>query len=101
MIYRGSIEFTVTERDLDRVVSVMPITDGIRNPFGAVHAGAILWFADVTATRLVLGDREVAPGMTETDRRRQEERPSRAALRADPGPAGHEGLSSASTGRAS
>jgi uncharacterized protein (TIGR00369 family) len=33
----------------------MPITAGIKNPFGVVHAGAMLWFADVAATALVLG----------------------------------------------
>ena len=54
--YQGSIEFTVTERGPDRVVSDMPIAAGITNPFGVVHAGAILWFADVTATLLVIGD---------------------------------------------
>jgi 1,4-dihydroxy-2-naphthoyl-CoA hydrolase len=53
---KGSLEFTVTERDADRIVSEMPITPGITNPFGVVHAGAILWFADVTATVLVMGD---------------------------------------------
>ena len=51
--YQGSIEFTVTERGPDRVVSEMPIGPGMKNPFGVVHAGAILWFADVTATVLV------------------------------------------------
>jgi uncharacterized protein (TIGR00369 family) len=51
--YNGSIEFTVIERGADRVVSEMPITSGIMNPFGVVHAGAMLWFADVTATLLV------------------------------------------------
>jgi len=49
----GSIEFTVVERSAERVVSEMPITPGITNPYGVVHAGAILWFADVTATVLV------------------------------------------------
>lgn len=53
MQVQGSLEFTITERCADRVVSEMPITTGMRNPFGTVHAGAILWFADVTATVLV------------------------------------------------
>jgi len=61
--YQGSIEFTVTERGPDRVVSEMAIAAGIRNPFGVVHAGAILWFADVTATLLVIGDAIPAEGM--------------------------------------
>ncbi|HVN85276.1 MAG TPA: PaaI family thioesterase [Candidatus Binatia bacterium] len=59
----GSIEFTVLERSADRVVSEMPIGPGVLNPFGVVHAGAMLWLADVTATRLVLGSEEPKPGM--------------------------------------
>jgi 1,4-dihydroxy-2-naphthoyl-CoA hydrolase len=60
---QGSIEFTVTERNPDKVTSVMPIQPGIRNPFGVVHAGAMLWFADVTATILVLGGAEPSEDM--------------------------------------
>ena len=60
----GRIEFAVVEQTEERVVSEMPIQDGIRNPFGVVHAGAIVWFADVTATRLVLGPRDPSAGMT-------------------------------------
>lgn len=63
MKIHGVIEFTVVERSLERVVSEMPIGDGIRNPYGIVHAGAILWLADVTATVLVRGAGEVTPGM--------------------------------------
>jgi 1,4-dihydroxy-2-naphthoyl-CoA hydrolase len=62
--YEGSIEFTVTERGTDRVVSEMPIGPGITNPFGVVHAGAMLWLADVTATMLVIGDAQPTEGMT-------------------------------------
>ena len=53
MKVQGTLEFTITERTADRVVSEMPIGPGVKNPFGVVHAGAILWFADVTATVLV------------------------------------------------
>jgi 1,4-dihydroxy-2-naphthoyl-CoA hydrolase len=60
---QGYIEFTVTERSPEKVTSVMPIQPGIRNPFGVVHAGAMLWFADVTATILVLGGAEPAEDM--------------------------------------
>ena len=63
MKVQGSIEFTVTERSPEKVTSVMPIQPGIRNPFGVVHAGAMLWFADVTATILVLGGAEPAEDM--------------------------------------
>ena len=62
MKMRGAIEFTVTERSAERVVSEMPIQDGVKNPFGVVHAGAILWFADVTATMLVIGDQQPVAG---------------------------------------
>jgi 1,4-dihydroxy-2-naphthoyl-CoA hydrolase len=63
MKMEGSIEFTVTERTRDRVVSEMPVTAGIRNPFGVVHAGAMLWLADVTATILVMGPEQASEGM--------------------------------------
>ena len=62
--YQGAIEFTITERGPDRVVSEMPIGPGITNPFGVVHAGAMMWFADVTATLLVIGDANPTEGMT-------------------------------------
>ncbi len=52
---QGSIEFTVVERGAERVVSEMPIQPGVKNPFGVVQAGAILWLADVSATILVMG----------------------------------------------
>ena len=63
MKVQGSIEFTVVERSEERVVSSMPIHPGIKNPFGVVHAGAILWFADVTATLLAMGPGEAIEGM--------------------------------------
>ena len=55
MRFEGSIEFSIIERADNRVVSEMPIRAGIKNPFGVVHVGAILWLADVTATVLVMG----------------------------------------------
>lgn len=60
----GSIEFTVVERSAERVVSEMPIQPGVLNPFGVVHAGAMLWFADVTATMLAFGPGEFSQGMS-------------------------------------
>jgi uncharacterized protein (TIGR00369 family) len=60
---QGSIEFTVVEQSIEKVVSEMPVTAGIRNPFGVAHAGAILWFADVTATVLAMGKVEASAGM--------------------------------------
>jgi len=55
MKMQGSLEFTVTERSEGRVVSEMPIGSGVKNPFGVVHAGAMLWLADVTAPFLSWG----------------------------------------------
>ena len=57
--YEGAIAFDIVERGPERVVSTMAVTDGIRHPFGTVHAGAVLWFADVTATVLALAATEV------------------------------------------
>jgi uncharacterized protein (TIGR00369 family) len=63
MKFEGSIEFSIIERADDRVVSEMPIRAGIKNPFGVVHVGAILWLADVTATVLVIGPAQTSEGM--------------------------------------
>ena len=63
MKFEGSIEFSIIERADDRVVSEMPIRAGIKNPFGVVHVGAILWLADVTATVLVMGSAQASEGM--------------------------------------
>ncbi len=63
MKIEGSIEFSIVERADNRVVSEMPIRAGIKNPFGVVHVGAILWLADVTATVLVMGSAQVSAGM--------------------------------------
>ncbi|HWC77740.1 MAG TPA: PaaI family thioesterase [Blastocatellia bacterium] len=64
MKVEGSIEFTIVEQEPGRVVSEMPIQPGILNPFGVVHAGAILWFADVTATYLAMGSTHASEGMS-------------------------------------
>jgi uncharacterized protein (TIGR00369 family) len=63
MKIEGSIEFSIIERSDDRVVSEMPIRGGMKNPFGVVHVGAILWLADVTATVLVMGSAQPSEGM--------------------------------------
>jgi len=63
MKIEGNIEFYVVEQVPERVVSEMPILPGILNPYGSVNAGAILWFADVTATILVLGPSRPTEGM--------------------------------------
>ena len=40
----------------------MPVQPGILNPYGVVHAGALIWFADVCATALALGGAEASRG---------------------------------------
>ena len=59
MRVEGSIEFTILEQRPEQVISEMPIQAGILNPYGVVHAGAILWFADVTATILAMGSTQI------------------------------------------
>lgn len=58
----GKIEFQITARSPDLVSGTMPVQPGILNPFGVAHAGAMLWFADVCATVLVLDGAEPAAG---------------------------------------
>ncbi|MDP3859837.1 MAG: PaaI family thioesterase [Stagnimonas sp.] len=55
----GRIEFELVEQGADKVVGRMPVQAGVLNPFGTVHAGATLWFADVCATVLAFGGAEV------------------------------------------
>jgi len=52
--YTGELEFFIEERSDDHIVSRMPVKKGVLNPFGTVHAGAMFWFADVTATLLAM-----------------------------------------------
>jgi 1,4-dihydroxy-2-naphthoyl-CoA hydrolase len=60
--FTGSIEFTIQEVSDEHVVGILPVRLGVLNPFGVVHAGAILWFADVCASVLITGKREIVPG---------------------------------------
>jgi len=62
MEFEGSIKFSIIEQSKDKVIGEMPIHTGIKNPYGVVHVGAILWLADVCATVLVLGSSQVAEG---------------------------------------
>ena len=64
MKVEGNIEFTIVDQTPEQVISEMPIQPGILNPFGVVHAGAILWLADVTATMLALGSLNASEGMS-------------------------------------
>ena len=63
MRVEGRIEFTILEQEPEQVISEMPIQPGILNPYGVVHAGAILWFADVTATVLAMGSTQTGEGV--------------------------------------
>ncbi len=55
----GEIEFYIEERSDDCVKSRMPVSKGVLNPFGVVQAGAMLWFADVTASVLTIGNSKI------------------------------------------
>ncbi|MGQ0528401.1 MAG: PaaI family thioesterase [Panacagrimonas sp.] len=63
MQVKGNIEFSVVEQNADKVVGEMPVQGGILNPFGTVHAGATLWFADVCATVLAFGGAQMSAGV--------------------------------------
>lgn len=59
--YTGELEFFIEECSDDHVISRMPVNKGMLNPFGTVHAGAMLWLADVTATLLAIGKMKLSP----------------------------------------
>lgn len=61
--YEGTIAFTIDTTTAEEAVGTMQVTDGIRNPFGTVHAGALIWFADVVATTLCLQGARPQEGM--------------------------------------
>lgn len=66
MSYRtlsGQIEFDILGVNDTEALGEMPIQPGILNPFGTIHAGALIWFADVIATNLVLGGEQLTEGM--------------------------------------
>lgn len=50
--FKFEIAFSIVEQDAGRVLAKMPVRQGMMNPFGTIHAGAMIWFADVAATRL-------------------------------------------------
>ncbi|MCB1312216.1 MAG: PaaI family thioesterase [Sedimentitalea sp.] len=62
--YDGSIAFATELVSAEQAAGTMPIQPGILNPFGTVHAGALIWFADVVATTLALQGRVPEAGMT-------------------------------------
>lgn len=58
----GELEFFIEEKDEAHVTSRMPISKDMLNPFGTIHAGAMIWMADVTATVLAIQNASVGPG---------------------------------------
>lgn len=56
--WKGEIGFTIESREPERVVAKMPVTEAAKNPFGTMHAGALIWFADIAATLCAIGDLE-------------------------------------------
>ena len=62
MQVNGNISFRIVSQSATEVVGEMPVQAGILNPFGVVHAGASLWFADVCATVLAFGGTEMQAG---------------------------------------
>jgi 1,4-dihydroxy-2-naphthoyl-CoA hydrolase len=58
----GRLEFFIEELSAEHAISRMPVTDGLRNPFGVVQAGALVWMADVTASALALGKTQASTG---------------------------------------
>lgn len=59
MKYHWEIEFELEEVNDQHAISRMPVSSRMLNPFGTVHAGAMIWFADVTATVLALGTEKI------------------------------------------
>ena len=59
----GQIQFDIIGVSDTEAEGEMQVQPGILNPFGTIHAGALIWFADVVATNLVLGDEQIREGM--------------------------------------
>ena len=59
----GQIQFDIIGVSDIEAEGEMQVQPGILNPFGTIHAGALIWFADVVATNLVLGDEQIREGM--------------------------------------
>lgn len=64
MKVNGQIEFEIIEQTPEQVIGRMPVQAGILNPYGTVHAGATLWFADVCATVLAFGSAQAGEGQS-------------------------------------
>jgi len=60
--YACGLGFRVDRVDADEATGAMEIGPECLNPFGTVHAGALVWFADVVATNLANGGGPVTEG---------------------------------------
>lgn len=60
--YAGHLRFATQIISNAEARGTMPVQEGVINPFGTVHAGALIWFADVVATRLALQGADVSTG---------------------------------------
>lgn len=60
--HSGNIDFEIVDSSAESATGRMTVTEGALNPFGTIHAGAMVWFADVVATTLALGGKDVTPG---------------------------------------
>ncbi|QBX35316.1 PaaI family thioesterase [Paracoccus gahaiensis] len=61
-IFRGQMEFDIVGVNEHEAVGEMEVTEAILNGFGTIQAGALVWFADVVAMSLVLGDEQPQEG---------------------------------------
>ena len=61
-IFRGQMEFDIVGVNEHEAVGEMEVTGAVLNDFGTVQAGALVWFADVVAMSLVLGDEQPQEG---------------------------------------
>ncbi len=52
MKIHSAIEFNITEQSTEQVVAEMPLRASSLNPFGILHAGAMLWLAADSWLRL-------------------------------------------------
>jgi acyl-coenzyme A thioesterase PaaI-like protein len=62
-IFEGNLAFDAVLVSPNEAKGTMAIGPGIHDPFGTVHAGAIIWFADVVVTTLALQGRHPEPNM--------------------------------------
>ncbi|MGI3169704.1 PaaI family thioesterase [Pseudooceanicola sp. C21-150M6] len=62
--FAGHLRFQTRLISSEEARGTMPVQEGILNPFGTVHAGALIWFADVTATTLALQGAQASGGMS-------------------------------------